>query len=218
MRAWEQTSVDSLPASHPARRFVLGRQPAVRRELVDHLRQLLAHAVEQVVARHAEPPRHRVDVVATDRARQVAGRNLPVRPAADPGVGDVAQAVVLELLEQAAEPAAENAAGRRAAEQAAETALQQIAQPAARRGAGVTARQPPLRRAAREPAEQAAEVHLSADRPARTSRQDWRSPCCGPAAGPVLAAANVPARAPARRLRDRSSGRPCRQAAPGSPW
>src|ERR1700739_537737 len=32
---------------------VVGRQAAVRRQMVDHLRQILAEAIEQVVTRHA---------------------------------------------------------------------------------------------------------------------------------------------------------------------
>src|SRR5690349_13942007 len=39
--------------SQPARHLVLGRQPPLRRQMVDHLRQIFAEAVEQIVARHA---------------------------------------------------------------------------------------------------------------------------------------------------------------------
>ena len=55
-------------------------------------------------------------------------------PPADPRLGDIALAVLLELIEQTAKPAAENAAGRAAREQSAEPAGKQSTQRAAARG------------------------------------------------------------------------------------
>ena len=106
--------------------------------------------------------RQRVDVVAADRLRQVAFRNVLVRPAADPGVGGLALAVLLELVEQAAEAAAQHAAGRAAGQQAAEPA--RAVRPARRRRAGRRAAAPPA--AAENAAQPAAQ---SAGCPSRLS-------------------------------------------------
>src|SRR6187551_1266502 len=40
-------------ASNPARQFVLVRQPSVRRQMIDDVGQILAEALQQIVARKA---------------------------------------------------------------------------------------------------------------------------------------------------------------------
>ncbi len=60
------------------------------------------------------------DLVGAERAGEIARRNRLVRALADPGIGGVAMAALLQLLEQVAEPARDHAAGRGAAEQAAQ--------------------------------------------------------------------------------------------------
>src|SRR5436309_572392 len=40
------------PASNPARQFAFARQPPIRRQMIDHVGEILAKALEQFVARH----------------------------------------------------------------------------------------------------------------------------------------------------------------------
>src|SRR5437867_8258646 len=76
--------------------LLLGRQPAVRRELVDQLRQILTKTGEQIVALHAGLLTQRVERIATERFLQIVGRNLLVWTAADPGLGHMALSALLE--------------------------------------------------------------------------------------------------------------------------
>src|SRR5665213_869353 len=41
---------NAMLRSQPARHFVVGRQPSVRRQMIDHVRQLLAEARQQIFA------------------------------------------------------------------------------------------------------------------------------------------------------------------------
>src|SRR5690348_7883569 len=113
---------------------MLGRQPSVRRQVVDHLRQILAEAVEQFVARQAALGGQTLDLVGAEGARKVAGRDRLVLALADPGICSVAVAALLELVEEVAEAAAQHGSGRAAREQATEPALEQIAETAAAAG------------------------------------------------------------------------------------
>src|SRR6185437_10997284 len=61
--------------SEPAGNLVLSWQAPVRRQMVDHLRQILAEAVEQVVARHAALGCQRIDLVGAERIGEIAGRD-----------------------------------------------------------------------------------------------------------------------------------------------
>src|SRR5487761_2790619 len=65
--------------SKPARQFALGRQPSVRRQMIDHLGQMLAEAIEQFVARQAALRHQAVDLIGAERAGEIAGRNRLVR-------------------------------------------------------------------------------------------------------------------------------------------
>src|SRR5436190_12978200 len=114
-------------ASRPLRQLLRARHATVRRQLVDRAGQFAAQSRQQFVARQTGVLRQRIDVIGADRLRQVAFGNVLVRSGADPRVGDLGLAVVLELLEQAAEAAAQHAAGRAAGEQTAEPALEQTA-------------------------------------------------------------------------------------------
>src|SRR4249919_2502365 len=118
-------------ASRPLRQFLRARHAAVRRQLVDRTGQFAAQSRQQFVARQTGVLRQRIDVIGADRLRQVAFGNVLVRSGADPRFGDLALAVVLKLLEQAAEAAAQHAAGRAAGEQTAQPALEQTAKIAA---------------------------------------------------------------------------------------
>ena len=113
------------------RQFVLVRQPPVRRQMVDHVGQILAEALQQFVARQSALRRQMLDLVGAERVGEVARRDLLVGAVADPGIGRVALALLLELVEQVAEAAAEDAAGGAAREQSAEPALEQVAEAAA---------------------------------------------------------------------------------------
>src|SRR5262249_1273156 len=73
---------------------------------------------------------------------EIVGIDLLVLAGADPGLGDVAVAGVLQLLEDVVETAGHDTAGRRPAEQAAEAALQDVAKPAAARSGLCTTETP----------------------------------------------------------------------------
>src|SRR3954453_19586689 len=108
-----------------ARDLVLGRQPSVRRQMVDHLRQILAEAGEQFVARQPALGGQAFDLVGAERIGEIAGRDRLVLALADPGIRGLAVAALLELVQEIATPAAQHAPGRPAREQAAEAALEQ---------------------------------------------------------------------------------------------
>src|SRR4029079_5633724 len=97
--------------------------------------QFAAQPGQQLVARQAGVTAEFVDILAADRLRQIAFRNVLVRSLADPGVCSLALAVLLKLVEQTTKSAAEDAAGRASREQPAEAALQQSAKSAAARRA-----------------------------------------------------------------------------------
>src|ERR1700729_492673 len=99
--------------------------------MVDHTGQMLAETVEQFVARQAALRHQTVDLIGAERTGEIAGRDLLVGAGAHPGIGGVAMAALLELLEQVAEPAADHAAGSAAREQAAQPTLEEIAKTAA---------------------------------------------------------------------------------------
>src|SRR4051794_35155447 len=92
---------------------------------------MLAQAIEQFIARQSRLRCQRVDLVGAERAPEIVRGNLLVRPRAHPGIGGIAVAAVLKLLEQVAKAAADHAARGAACEQAAEPALEQVAEPAA---------------------------------------------------------------------------------------
>src|SRR5882757_10949466 len=92
---------------------------------------MLAQARKQFVARQPGLRRQRVDLVGAERAPEIVRRNFLVRPGAHPGIGGIAVAAVLKLLEQVAKAAADHAARGTAREQAAKPALQKIAKSAA---------------------------------------------------------------------------------------
>src|SRR5258708_11246003 len=81
---WNNRNQVSAPRSDAAGHFVVVRQPSIRRQVVDHLRQILAEAVEQVVARHAALRCELVDLIGAQGAVEIAGRDRLVRAFADP--------------------------------------------------------------------------------------------------------------------------------------
>src|SRR5262245_29785762 len=83
------------PASHQTRRLIVSWQPSVRRELIDEIGLLLAQAGEQLPAAHAGLPAERVDGVASERVLEIAGRNVLVLAAVDPGLRGAALAALL---------------------------------------------------------------------------------------------------------------------------
>src|SRR6266436_4591521 len=100
--------------------------------MIDHVGQILAEASQQFVARQACLGSDRIDLVGAERVGEIAGRNRLVLALADPRIGHLALAALLQLVEEVAEPAGKNAAGRAARQQAAEPALQHVAETAAR--------------------------------------------------------------------------------------
>src|ERR1700732_3937080 len=70
--------------SEPVRYLAVGRQPAVRRQMIDHLRQIAAEAVEQFVGRQAALRGQRIDLVGAQRLGEIAGGNRLVLALADP--------------------------------------------------------------------------------------------------------------------------------------
>src|SRR5580700_2671233 len=98
--------------------------------MVDHLGQMLAEAIQQVLARQAALRHQAVDLVGAKRVGEIARRDLLVRAWAHPRIGRLAVAVLLELLEQVAQSAADNAACRASGKHAAEAALENVAKTA----------------------------------------------------------------------------------------
>src|SRR5437868_13073453 len=120
--------------------------------MIDHLRQILAEAIEQLVARQSALRGQRIDLVGAERVGEIARCDRLVLAGPDPRIGFVALAALLQLLEHVAEPAADHAAGRTAREQAAKRTFQYVAKTttettAARSAAGRRGRRP-WRRAA----------------------------------------------------------------------
>src|SRR5437868_9241898 len=64
--------------SDPARRFLLGGQPALGRKFVDGLRQLPAQPGEQLLPRYPGLRRKRIDALGTECIRKVLRRYLLV--------------------------------------------------------------------------------------------------------------------------------------------
>src|SRR6266566_3387544 len=56
------------PNSNPSRQFAFGRQPPVRRQVIDHLGQLLAEALEQFVARQAALRSQGIELIGAQSA------------------------------------------------------------------------------------------------------------------------------------------------------
>src|SRR3954451_21770747 len=110
---------------------MLGRQPSVRRQMIDHLRKILAEAQEELVTRQAALGGEALDLVGAERIGEIAWCDRLVIALAAPGIGSVAMTALLELVEEIAEAAAEHGGGRAAREQAAKAALQQVTEPAA---------------------------------------------------------------------------------------
>src|SRR2546421_9513802 len=100
--------------------------------MIDHLRQILAEAIEQLVARQSALRGQRIDLVGAERVGEIARCDRLVLAGPDPRIGFVALAALLQLLEHVAEPAADHAAGRTAREQAAKRTLQYVAKTTAK--------------------------------------------------------------------------------------
>ena len=98
--------------------------------------KILAEALQQFVAGQSALRGERLDLVGAERVGEIAGRDLLVGTVADPGIGLIAMALLLELIQEVAEAAAQDAAGRAAREQPAQSALQHVAETAARAAAG----------------------------------------------------------------------------------
>src|SRR5580704_5450669 len=96
-----------LPSEH-ALHLVRGWYLAARREVVDHLRQVVAQTIEQFFLGDTELRREGADPVRTERRAEIRRGDRAVRAGTDPGLGHLAVAAVVELLEQVAEAAAEH--------------------------------------------------------------------------------------------------------------
>src|SRR5215472_13891478 len=77
------------------RRFAFGRQPSLRRQLIDKARQCIAQMTEQLVASHAGLLAERVDSIAPECIGEVVWRNLLIVSAADPRLCDTAVSALL---------------------------------------------------------------------------------------------------------------------------
>src|SRR5437763_4457685 len=143
----------------PALDFPAIGDAALRRQPVDHVGERLRELRQHVLAWHPGLLRQLVDRFRAERLMQLIRRDLLVGTAADPGIGHVAIAVLLELPQQPAEAAAHRFGGvlaellfrhRRALRIAAEKTAKQSAQPAAGEKAAQAAS---LSAAAQKPAE-----------------------------------------------------------------
>src|SRR3954470_24241698 len=100
--------------------------------MIDDVGQILAEALQQILARQAALGGQMFNLVGTQRIGEIAGRDLLVGTVADPGVGLIAKPLLLELIQEVAKPAAQDAAGRSTREQSAQSALEQVAHTSAR--------------------------------------------------------------------------------------
>src|SRR3569833_2104515 len=123
-----------------SRYFVGVRQPSIRSQMIDHLRQILAEAVFQLIARHAAVRGELVELIGAKRVGEVPLRDRLVLALSDPGIRGVAQAILLELTKQVAKAARDHAAGGSATEQSSEPARENVAEPAAEPAAERTAK------------------------------------------------------------------------------
>src|SRR5262249_11582106 len=105
--------------------------------MIDYAGKILAETVEEIVTRQAGLCGDGIDLIGAQGTREIAGRNWLVLALADPRIGGIALAALLQLLHEVAEAAGKNAAGRTAGKQAAEAALEHIAQAAAIAGPGI---------------------------------------------------------------------------------
>jgi hypothetical protein len=104
------------------------RQPSVRRQMIDDVGQILAETLQQFVTGQAALGSQRLDLIGAERVGEVAGRDLLVGTVGDPGIGLVAESLLLELIQEVAEAAGKNAAGGAARQKAAQAALEHVAQ------------------------------------------------------------------------------------------
>src|SRR6266478_4045022 len=72
-------SAARFAASDPARQFAFGRQPSVRRRMIDDVGQVLAEAAQQFVTRQPALRRQIIDLIGAERLGEIAGRNRFVR-------------------------------------------------------------------------------------------------------------------------------------------
>ncbi len=120
----------------------LGRQPSVRRQMVDHLRQILAETGEQFVARQPALGGQALDLVGAERAwRGRRARSPCSRPCRPREFAVSPWPPCCNWLRRSPSPPLSTAAGRATREQAAEAALEQVTETAAT--AKPTARRPP---------------------------------------------------------------------------
>src|ERR1700730_1047304 len=70
--------------SEPACQFAFGRQASIRRQVVDHLGQLLTEAAKQFLARQAALRHQVVDLIGAECVGEIARRNLIVWTLAHP--------------------------------------------------------------------------------------------------------------------------------------
>ena len=92
--------------------LLFGWHTAVRRQLIDHLRQILAEAAEQFIARHSRLFDECANLVGTKRTPQIVGRYLLVGSGADPRIDGFTLSALLELLEQIVQAATKHASSR----------------------------------------------------------------------------------------------------------
>src|SRR5215213_7998369 len=95
--------------------------------MIDDVGQMLAETLQQFVAGEAALGGELLDLVGAERVGEIAGRNLLVGTVAHPGVGLVAQPLLLELIQEVAKAAAQNASRSAARKQSAQAALQHVA-------------------------------------------------------------------------------------------
>jgi alkanesulfonate monooxygenase SsuD/methylene tetrahydromethanopterin reductase-like flavin-dependent oxidoreductase (luciferase family) len=82
-------TAEKLKAAGSDRCFVRRGNAALRRELVDIVRQFGAQAPQQLVAGHSRFPRQSIERVGSGRFLQTVGRDRLVRPMADPGLAGI---------------------------------------------------------------------------------------------------------------------------------
>jgi hypothetical protein len=101
---------------------MLGRNPALRRQLIHRLGELLGEFGQHLLSRHPGLLRQRVESVRAQCLLHTRGSHRLVRPRFDPRLRTPSLTGLLEFLDKLAEPTRQNAAGTAARKQVAKPA------------------------------------------------------------------------------------------------
>src|SRR5262245_5806401 len=110
--SWLNSVEADTLSGHEPHYLLPRRKSTVRGKIIHHIRKHAGEFGDDLIARQPGPARQIIDNVAAERHGNLVGTDVLVLAGADPGVDHIAQSLLLELLDEAAEPV-EDAAGRR---------------------------------------------------------------------------------------------------------